>query len=435
MIGTPARTQIRWRIIALVFLIYVLMFIDRVNISIAARFIMPEFGLTDVEFGWIFSAFVLGYALAQIPGGMLGDRYGPRRVLTWAIVWWSVFTAVTAFAGELVLASIFGTVGSFIIVRVLIGIGEAAAPPNANRIVANWVAADERALALGIAISGASFGAALTPPLIVWIMVTWGWREAFIVSGAAGLIVAVVWYVFGRDNPADHAQVNSAELQHILGHSLSTGSRKSPAGQIPWARLLGSRDLWLLTGAYFVLGYVVYFYFAWFYLYLVNERGFSVSSGGFYTMAPFLTCALAAPAGGWLCDRLCVRYGKRVGRCGLSACAMALTGILILLGAATADPLLAVAVLSVSLGSLYLSLSAFWAVTIDLTHEYAGTASGFMNMGGNLGGTISPTLMPYLASRYDWEASLTVMGLLCFAGAFCWLGIYPDRRIEDSTRD
>jgi ACS family glucarate transporter-like MFS transporter len=152
-------------------------------------------------------------------------------------------------------------------------------------------------------------------------------------------------------------------------------------------------------------------------------------------MAPFLTCAIAAPAGGWLCDRLCTRYGKRIGRCGLAACAMSLTGILILLGAVTADPLLAVAVLSISLGSLYLSLSAFWAVTIDLTHEYAGTASGFMNMGGNLGGAISPTLMPYLAGRYDWEMSLTVMGGFCFVGALCWLGIYPDRRIEDTARD
>ena len=122
---TPTHT--RWRIVGLVFVIYVLMFIDRVNIPIAAKYIMPEYGLTDVEFGWIFSAFVLGYALVQIPGGWLGDRFGPRRVLTWAIVWWSVFTAVTALAGKLFLTSLVGVVGSFAVVRVLIGLGEALA--------------------------------------------------------------------------------------------------------------------------------------------------------------------------------------------------------------------------------------------------------------------------------------------------------------------
>jgi ACS family glucarate transporter-like MFS transporter len=429
---TQTPTRVRWRIIALVFVIYVLMFVDRVNISIAAQFIMPEFGITEIEFGWIFSAFVLGYALAQIPGGWLGDRYGPRRVMTWAILWWSIFTAATALAGELFLASVFGTVGSFAIVRVLIGLGEAAAPPNGNRIVANWVAPQERALALGLAISGASFGAALTPPLIVWIMVTWGWREAFFVSGAAGIVIALLWYTLSRDRPALHPHVNAAELQHIAADTPNAPAAGAKIA-VPWRRLFGSRDLWLLTGAYFVLGYVVYFYFAWFYLYLVNERGFSVRSGGFYTMAPFLTSAIAGPIGGWLSDRLCLRYGKRVGRCGLAFCSMMLTGALILLAAVTDNAVLAVAVLSLSIGSLYLSLSSFWAVTIDLARHYAGTASGFMNMGGNLGGTISPSLTPYVAEQYNWATSLTVMGLLCFVGALCWLGIHPEREIGSAA--
>ncbi len=423
-------TRIRWRIIALIFFVYVLMFIDRINISIAAKYIIPEYGLSQVEFGAIFSAFVLAYALAQIPGGWLGDRFGPRRVMTWAILWWSAFTAVTAIAGELVLASTLGVVGSFAVVRALIGVGEAAAPPNGSRMIANWSAPAERGLASGFAISGSSIGGALTPPLIVWIMIHWGWREAFYITGIAGIVVAVIWYWLTTDTPLTHPRVNSAEREIIdPAHSRSAGAYEA-SRKVPWRRLFGSRDLWFLTGAYAVLGYIVYFYFAWFYLYLVNERGFSLELGGIFTMAPFLTMAVASPLGGWLSDSIGRRYGKRWGRSGVGCMAMVLTGIFILLGAATDNAILAVTLLSASTGILMLSVAAFWATTIDLAARYAGTVAGIMNMGGNLGGTISPSLTPYLAEHYGWNSALYVMGALSLLGAALWLGVRPAQEID-----
>lgn len=429
--STPmAPSRARWQIIFLIFFVYVLMYIDRINISIAAKYIMPEYGLSDVEFGGIFSAFVLGYALAQIPGGWLGDRFGPRRVMAFAILWWSAFTAVTALAGELFLASIFGVVGSFAIVRALIGLGEAAAPPNGNRMVANWVGVKERGLAVGFTVSGSALGAAITPPLIVWIMVTWGWREAFYIAGAAGIVVAIIWYWLTTDTPEEHPRVNDAELKLIQTGNAPLDSRKQSLRAVPWGRLFGRRDMWLLTGAYGVLGYNAYFYFAWFYLYLVNERGFSLESGGFYTMAPFITMAVAGPVGGWLSDRLSDRYGKRIGRCGLGAVTMFLTGIFVLVGASVQNPVLAVVFLSVSTGTLLLGAAAFWATTIDVARAYAGTASGLMNMGGNLGGTVSPSLTPYLANNHSWETALYTMGMLSLVGAVLWLGINPDREID-----
>jgi ACS family glucarate transporter-like MFS transporter len=427
---TQYQTRIRWLMVALIFCLSVLMFIDRVNIAIAAKYIMPEYGLSEVQMGWIFSAFVLGYAILQIPGGWLGDRFGPRRVLAGAIFWWSLFTAVTAVAGELFLASLIGVMGSFVVVRVLIGIGEAAGPPNYNRVVANWVAPQERGLALGMSASGSSLGAALTPPLIVWIMVTWGWRAAFYLAGGVGIILALVWYWLSADRPEDHPWVNAAELQHIMQVSGPVPEPDRRPGPIPWRKILSRVDLWLLTAAYFVLGYILYIYFSWFYLYLVNVRGFSVLGGGFYSTAPFLASAAAAPVGGWLSDHLSRRFGKRLGRCGLGLGGLLLTAGLISAGAAAANPYLAVLFLSLGAGSLSLSVAAYWTTTIDFTKAYAGTVSGFMNMGGNLGGAISPTLTPFLAQRFGWESALYVAAALALLGAFFWLGVYPEQAID-----
>jgi ACS family glucarate transporter-like MFS transporter len=427
--STPP-TRTRWLIVALIFCMGVLMFIDRVNIAIAAKYIMPEYGLSDVQMGWIFSAFVLGYAVLQIPGGWLGDRFGPRRVLAGAIFWWSAFTAVTAVAGDWFLTSLLGVVGSFIVVRVLIGIGEAAGPPNYNRVVANWTAPSERGLAMGIATSGSALGAALTPPLIVAIMVNLGWRAAFYIAGLVGIVFALVCYWFVTDRPEEHASVNATELRHITQMSGLGSVQSAVPARTPWRLLLGRRDLWLLTASYTVLGYIGYIYFSWFYLYLVNVRGFSVVSASWYSTAPFLISAAVAPLGGWLSDYLSGRFGKRIGRCGLGFAGPLVGAGLIYTGAATPDRYLAVLFLSLGEGALFLSVAAYWATTIDLAKPYAGTVSGFMNMGGNLGGTLSPTLTPLLAQQFGWNSALYVAAALALLGAFFWLGVHPERAIE-----
>jgi MFS transporter, ACS family, glucarate transporter len=224
--------------------------------------------------------------------------------------------------------------------------------------------------------------------------------------------------------------VNAAELQRITKNAPAASLKSQPAGPIPWRALLGRVDLWLLTAAYFVLGYIMYIYFSWFYLYLTDVRGFSVLKGGWYSTAPFLAGAITSPIGGWLSDFFSKRYGKRSGRCGVACVALVLTGSFIWLGAATTDPYMAILFLSLGSGSLFLSTAAFWATTMDLASKYAGTVSGFMNMGGNLGGAISPTLTPYIAERYGWETALYVAAALAILGILCWLGVHPERAID-----
>jgi MFS transporter, ACS family, glucarate transporter len=240
-----------------------------------------------------------------------------------------------------------------------------------------------------------------------------------------------VWYWFATDRPEEHPRVNSAELQYIAQAGVPSPTRSQALGPVPWRAILGRRtDLWFLTAATFIGGYVLYIYISWFYLYLVNVRGFSALSGGVYGAGPFLVGTVAAPLGGWLSDRVSQRFGKRLGRCGIGCSGLLLSGGAIFVGAAATDPYLAVLFLSLGGGALFFSSSAIFATVIDLVRAYAGTVTGFVNMGIHLGGAISPTLTPVLAQRFGWESALYVAAALALLGAVLWLGVNPERAID-----
>src|SRR5262245_30779126 len=187
-------TRIRWRIYGLLLIVITLTFIDRFNMNVAAKYIQQEYSLSNIQIGSLLSAFVLGYALFQAPGGWLGDRFGARRILTIAIVWWSVFTALTAVAPDLILARWFGAGISLWVVRFLIGVGEGPALPNTNKIIGKWMAVSERARGSSLFLVAVGIGGAFTPPAIAWIMTNWGWRLSFLVCGALGLGIAAFWH-------------------------------------------------------------------------------------------------------------------------------------------------------------------------------------------------------------------------------------------------
>ncbi len=384
---------------------------------------MPALGLSQVQMGQVFSAFVLGYALFQVPGGWLGDRWGARRVLALAVMWWSLFTALTAIAATLPTAQIIGVLGSLILVRFLIGVGEAAALPNFNRAVANWLAPQERGFGIGIAIGGIGIGSAMTPPLTAWIMVNYGWQVAFYAAGLLGLFIAVLWYWYATDHPAEHPQVNQEELSHIQGSRDSSLVPTSLA--IPWMQIMRTPTIWWLVFSYTCLGYVAYIYMFWLYHYLVEVRGFGELRGAVYAMAPFLAMAGFCPLGGWVTDRLVERYGVNRGRGVVGAVGMLLAGGFIFLGANTHNPFLAIGFLSLGAGWLYFTVGAYWSSTQDLSPAHAGSLSGLMNMGANLGGTISPTLTAWIAGIWGWEPALGVAAFIACCGGVMWFGVAP----------
>lgn len=419
--AAPSRT--RWVILTLLLAISVITYIDRVNISVTARQMMPALGLTDLQMGQVFSAFVLGYALCQIPGGWLGDRWGPRKVLTLAVIWWSLFTALTAVAATLPTAGLLGVLGSLMLVRFLIGAGEAAALPNFNRAIANWLPPSERGLGIGITIGGLGLGSALTPPLTAWLMVNLGWQAPFYAASLLGLLIAGIWYWYSTDRPAQHPSVNDAEAALIEGPR--TADQPSLNQAVPWRLFARTPTVWWLVLSYGCLGYVAYIYLSWFYLYLVNVRGFGLLRGALFAASPFVAVTVFCPLGGWATDRLVSRLGINRGRAYVGASGMLLAGLSILLGAFVESPFLALGLLSLGAGWLYFTVGAYWSSTVDLSKPHAGTLSGIMNTGANIGGTLSPTVTPWLADQVGWAAALGVAAVIALLGGLLWIGIKP----------
>jgi ACS family glucarate transporter-like MFS transporter len=417
------RGRVRWVLIVWIFVISAVAYLDRLNISIASRYIVKEYHLSNIQLGYIFSAFVLGYALFQAPGGRVADRYGPRKVLTFATIWWAVFTSLTTAIPR----GITSAVAAFICVRFLLGAGEAVMYPASNRFVAKWIPTNERGRANGLIFAGVGAGPAIAPPLIAFIILHGGWRACFWLSGLVELVIGSVWYWLARDTPEEHPSMTARELE-VIRSGLPNSSDKAK-GILPWGRILASKDFLLVTYSYFCYGYVAWIFFTWFFIYLSTVRGLNLRESSYFATFPFIAMAICSPVGGVLSDWITRRYGKRWGRCGVAVVGIGLAAVFVASGSAVSSPRLASIVLAGGAGALYLSQSTFWSVTADIAGESAGSASGVMNMGGQIGGAVTATLTPLIASRFGWGASFGVAALLCGTGALAWLLVDPNRQI------
>ncbi len=421
-------TRTRWAVLWFLVLISVVRSMDAVNFSVAAKQIMPEYGFTNVQMGVLYTVFTAGYALFHLPGGWLGDTVGPRRMLTLAILWWSVFTGLTAVAGNWWLAGLIGPLASFMVVRFLIGLGEGAAYPNTNRALAGWMAADERAVAGSLVVSGVGIGYGLAPPVVSWIMVHYGWRPAFYVFSLAGLILAGLWYRFATDNPEEHPRMSALELQRIRG-----GGERMEKQPTPWRAILTHPNVWLLMLANFGFGYGVYIFQSWFYLYLVNVRGFSIMQGGLLTTGPFIAFATLGPVGGFCSDALVRRYGYTWGRRTVAVTGFVLAALCLYVGAKATNPYTAVVLLSLGDGFLAFAAAAIVGATIDIAGLHSGTVYGVTATVLQIGGAVAPTLTPMIADRFGWEAALHVAGFLAVFSALVWLFIDAGNRIVTTS--
>jgi MFS transporter, ACS family, glucarate transporter len=429
-------TRVRWHVMAFLVIVSALTFLDRLNLSIAGKFIQDEFRLPNQTMGWILSAFVLGYAFFQVPGGWLADRYGPRAVITGAIVWWSVFSAATAIAPRLPFAHWFGLAWSFAIVRFLIGLGEGATYPSANKIVSSWMGASQRGIGNSMFLAGIGVGGVVTPMLIAWVMKNWGWQASFYACGCIGIVIALGWYFYVRDRPSQHARVNLAELAQIHAHDEESSTARNsdaPGESAPWGRVFSNATVWGLVLSYFFLGYASYLYYTWFYLYLVQVRHLTIVQGGLWGSTPFLAMAILTPVGGLASDAAVRRIGRRRGRQSVVWFGLASATSLLWWGSHTANNTLAIVTLAIAAGFIGFASTGWWAVCNDLTRNFSASLSGLMNMGGNLGGWISPVLTAYIATRFGWTRALDFAGLLTLAAGTLWFLVNADQTLEESV--
>ena len=426
------RTRVRYFLAFWLFVLSGVAFLDRTNISIAGLQISREYALGNQRLGWIFSAFLIGYAGFQLPAGFLAARFGPRRVLTLGVFWWGVATALTA----VLPTGIPHALALLIAVRFALGAGEAVIYPAANQFVARWVPQQERGFVNGLIFAGVGAGSGLTPPLLTWIIVAHGWRAAFWLSAGIGIVAGAVWWIFARDTPEEHAGVSRAELNEIrsgltLYSADPTATPPAPTDhRISWRAIFARRDLAALMAGYFSFGYIAWVFFSWFFLYMAQVRGFDLKASAHYAMLPFLCMTVFSLVGGWLSDRLTRMHGLRVGRCYLASVSLFLTAVFLVLGSQVRSPQLAGFILAGGAGALYLSQSTFWSVSVDIAGRSSGVFSSMVNMGGQIGGALTASLTPWIALHFGWTTSFAVAAALAVMGGLSWLVVHPERALE-----
>ncbi len=406
-----------WSVVLLLCATATASYICRVNVSTAGALLMKEFGLSQVAMGRVFSAFLLGYALFQVPAGILSDRWGARRILALSAWLWVALTMLQTVVGWGPLETVaVDALVAFMICRFLLGIAEAPTYPGAAQGVSRWIPPQYQGRANGIVIASIGLGSAVAPPLVSNIMVRWGWRASLLVSAVPALAIALIWLNVATPSPAAHLPANRTV------RSTGNGAASGPG--------LRSMSFSLLTASYTLQGYVGYIFVSWFYLYLVQERHFGLISGAWISSLPWVLSIVSIPIGGFISDRLAQSaMGPTWGRRIVPMTGLACSGILISLGAHTGSAVTAAISLALATALVLCVEGPFWAMMMRIAGTNSGTAGGIMNMGSNLGGLISPSLTPILAVYVGWENALHVAAGLSVVAAALWLGVGPSRRV------
>jgi sugar phosphate permease len=423
----PTRT--RWMILFLISLMYLITYMDRSNISMAAPQISREFGLSKTAMGLVFSAFAWAYAIGQMPGGWFGDRFGPRRVLTVIMAWWAIAAGTTGFA--LGLTSLFAA-------RFSLGLGEAGAFPVATRGMQLWFPQSERGRIQGITHCFSRFAVAITPFVAVGIMTTLGWRAIFYIFGSLGVIWAVVFHRIYLNKPEEHKRVNRAELAHIRGVHPDGAIKQLEVQKrhnVPWKAIFGSPNMWYIMAAYGCFFYGTYFFLTWYPTYLEEYRHFTLKSLGFVASLPLFAGMAGDILGGSLSDKVYKMTGKlRLSRRIVAAPAMLISGALLIPTAITQSAWTALLCLALSFFFLELVIGPAWAVPMDVGGEFSGTVSSIMNMTGALAASVSPVVFGFFVQRGSWVAPFLVTAGLLLGGAVIWARLIdPEKSVIGET--
>ncbi len=409
------------RVLLLLCAMYLITYVDRVNVSTAAGQFASDLHLSHIQVGFVFSAFAYPYLVFQIIGGWVGDRFGPRRTLAVCAIIWAAATVLTGLAGGF---------ASLVVARLLLGLGEGATFPTATRAMSNWLPASERGFAQGITHAAARIGNAIAPPLIVWLMLASGWRGAFIVTGVISFIWALIWIWYFRDNPRDHLRITEGECARLERY---TGVKERTP--VPWRRLLARMSP--VTAVYFCYGWVLWLFLGWIPQYFLHNYHMQLGKSALFASGVFFAGVLGDWIGGLVTDRILKKSGN------LRLARNVMVGVCMLLTLLSLAPILLSSSVSVTLAALCLSggfffnemtIGPMWAVPMDIAPRHAGTASGIMNTGSALAAIVSPVVGGWLIDRTaNWNLPFTVSMAIMAAGVVLSFTMRPDRALDAAS--
>lgn len=426
-------SAVRWRILGILVVMSFIAYVLRTNLSFAAPDMMADLGLSEMQWGYVTAAFTAGYAIFQFPGGILGDRFGPRRVLTAIAITWGLLTAATSAVPGQDAAGLALIIASLFLVRFLVGAVHAPTFPVVNASLVRWFPPGGWALPSGLSSTGLTLGAATGAVVVPMLVSHYGWRVTFVAIAPLGILSAILWGWYARDNPREHPGVNDAEADLILAGRDEKGLHRAGdvaaggAGRSGWLRVLRNRDVLFLTLSYSSMNFVFYIVFSWFFYYLVEVRHFSATDAGFVASAQWIAGALGASLGGWLGDRMCGRLGLRWGYRWPVIIGMGASAVLLLVGALHPSAAIAVGAMVLLFFFNQLTEGPYWAASIAVGDQHAGAAGGVMNTGANVMGIINALLVPWLAMVFGWHAAIGSAALFALLGIGFMLLVRADR--------
>ncbi len=419
----------RWVVLAIIILASFIAYVLRTNLSIVSETMMHDLGMNEYQLGMVFSAFAAGYTIFQSPGGIFGDRFGPRFTITAIAIAWAILTIATAIIPGPDVLSVGAIVAALIIIRFLVGAVHAPFfPVTIGGTIANWFPVRQWGLANGLTSTGLTLGAAATAPIVVWLMEAYGWRGAMLITAPMAFVVAALYRLYVTDDPGDHPRTTAAELSLIK-------SDRPPVEEGPksgaWKLALKDKNVLLITVSYFCMNYVFYLFFSWFFFYLVDVKGFSATDAGMLTAALWIFGAVGATAGGFICDFLVRRLGMRLGPRYLTMTALILSAVFLYIGAASDNVVITVVLLCICFACNQLTEAPFWVATMAVSGRHAPVATGVMNTGGNLPGIVGGMLVPVTANLLGWEAAIMTGSVFAIVGALLWIFIRADKPMSD----
>jgi ACS family glucarate transporter-like MFS transporter len=421
---SPQRIRVRWKIFLFLFGFGFIAYVQQRSLTVASYRMMPDLGLTQMQIGWLEEALLVGYTAMQFPGGVIGQRLGAR--LMFVVIGLIAFASclVTPLAPLVLQGS--ALLGVLLAAQLMAGAAQGPIFPVSTGVFQTWFTPDKWPLVQGLQSMGLGLGASFTPPLIAWLMTAFDWRRALVWTTLPALLLIAWWAWYGRNSPAEHPSVSAAELAE-----LGAEPPASVDSAISWSRmwaLMKNRDVLVLTASYLCMNYVYYLLANWCFLYLIQERHFTVLQSGMLAGTPPLAAAIGAGVGGWLASVLGKRYGIRRGLRILPLISLPAAGVLQFVAVDAANAYLAVAALALCFACVELNEGPYWAAIMHVGRADAMAASGLLNTGGNAGGLVATPIVAYLSAHHAWTPAFLIGTGFALASAAGWLLVDPTRR-------